>query len=289
MKASKILGIAAVTAGSAAAACAATCAVLAPRHGVAVLDQQWREISRYRYAHRGLHGDGVPENSVAAFRHAREHGFGVELDVHLTADDELAVIHDSELERMCGRRGVVEEMTLDELRECRLADTDERIPTFDEALSVFECDPTGESDLLPFVIVELKTRGDNVAALCERAMSRLDEHLVRFCVESFDPRVVVWLRRHRPEVIRGQLAQNFMEEDWRPVYQRVGGTALLSNAAARPDFVAYRFRDRDNAAVRLSCGLLGAHLVEWTIRSKEELAQCEAEGAVAIFEGFLPA
>lgn len=288
MKASKVLGVAAVATGSAIAACAATCAVLAPRHGGAVLGQQWREISRYRYAHRGLHGDGVPENSVAAFRRARERGFGVELDVHLTADDELVVIHDSELGRMCGCCGVVEEMTLGELRECRLAGTDERIPTLDEALSVFECDPTGESELPPFVIVELKTRGGNADALCERTMACLDEHLVRFCAESFDPRVVMWLRRHRPEVIRGQLAQNFLEDDWRPLYQRVGGTALLSNAAARPDFVAYRFRDRNNAAVRLSCDVLGAHLVEWTVRSKEELAQCEAEGAVAIFEGFLP-
>lgn len=288
MKASKILGAAAVVAGSATAACVATCALLAPRHGHPVLDQRWREISRYRYAHRGLHGEGVPENSLPAFRRAREHGFGVELDVHLTADGELAVIHDSELGRMCGQGGIVEEKSLGELRECRLAGTSERIPTFDEALSVFECDPTGESELPPFVIVELKTRGNNSAALCERAMACLDDHLVRYCVESFDPRVLTWLRANRPEVIRGQLAQDFMEESWRPLYQRVGGTALLSNVAGRPDFVAYRFRDRDCAAVGLSCGLLGAHLVEWTIRSKEELAQCEAEGAVAIFEGFLP-
>ncbi|WP_322154281.1 glycerophosphodiester phosphodiesterase family protein [Paratractidigestivibacter sp.] len=289
MKAGKILGAAAIVAGSAAAACAATCAALAPRRGNPVLDQQWREIARYRYAHRGLHGEGAPENSVAAFLRARDHGFGVELDVHLTADGELAVIHDSEIERMCGYAGVVEEMTMAELRECRLAGTDEQIPTFDEALAVYECDPTGETELAPPVIVELKTRGKNAAALCEKAMACLDNHLVRYCVESFDPRVLVWLRRHRPEVMRGQLAQNFLEEDWRPFHQRIGGTVLLGNAATRPDFVAYRFCDREGAPVRISCGLLGAHLVEWTICSAEDLARCEAEGAVPIFEGFLPA
>ena len=289
MKASKVLGAAAIVTGSAVAACAATCAALAPRHGGAVLNQQWREISRYRYAHRGLHGEGAPENSMAAFLRAREHGFGVELDVHLTADRELVVIHDSEIERMCGRAGVVEEMTLSELCECRLLGTDQGIPTFDEALSAFDCDPTGESELPAPVIVELKTRGDNAAALCEKVMAGLDAHLVRFCVESFDPRVLIWLRRHRPEVIRGQLAQDFMGEDWRPLYQRVGGTALLGNAATRPDFVAYRFCDRDVAPVRLSCGVLGAHLVAWTIRSQKDLARCEAEGAVPIFEGFIPA
>lgn len=289
MKASKVLGAAAIVTGSAVAACAATCAALAPRHGGAVLEQQWREIARYRYAHRGLHCEGVPENSMAAFLRARELGFGVELDVHLTADGELVVIHDSEIERVCGRAGVVEQMTLSELRECRLLGTDQGIPTFDEALSVFECDPTGETELPPPMIVELKTLDGNAAALCEKVMARLDDHLVRFCIESFDPRVLIWLRRNRPDVIRGQLAQNFMEEKWRPIYRRVGGTALLGNAAARPDFVAYRYYDRDNPAVGMSCGVLGAHLVLWTIRNAKDLARCEAEGAVPIFEGFIPA
>lgn len=289
MKASKVLGAAAIAVGSAAAVTAAACAAVAPRHGNPVIDQQWRELSRYRYAHRGLHAPGIPENSMAAFRRAREHGFGVELDVHLTADGELVVIHDSDISRMCGRAGIVERMTLTELSECRLAGTAEAIPTFDEALGVFECDPTGESELPPFVIVELKTLDGNFAELAEKAMACLDAHLVRFCVESFDCRAVAWLRENRPDVIRGQLAQNFLGDRELPAYLRVGGTFLAGNAAARPDFVAYRFSDRDNPAVRLSCGVLGAHLVAWTIRSEEELRAAEAEGAVAIFEGFLPA
>ena len=61
---------------------------------------------------------------MAAFLRAREHDFGVELDVHLTADGELVVIHDSDIRRMCGREGIVERMTLSELLECRLAGTD---------------------------------------------------------------------------------------------------------------------------------------------------------------------
>ena len=296
MNAKKLLGAAVVAAGSAAAVCVGACAAVAPRHGDPVLDQRWREISRYRYAHRGLHGEGVPENSLAAFRRARELGFGVELDVHLTRDGELAVIHDSSIERMCGRPGIVEGMTLAELRECRLAGTDERIPTFAEALDVFACDPTGESELPAPVIVELKTYGGNHAALCEKAMACLDDHLVRYCAESFDPRAVAWLRRNRPDVVRGQLAKNFMAlgpnadtASVLPLYERVGGTLLLGNAAGRPDFVAYKFDDRRNPAVRLTCDVLGAHYVGWTIRSQADLDACEAAGGVAIFEGFIPA
>lgn len=289
MKAKKLFGFVGGVAGAAAVVAGAACAVVAPRRGDAVVDQRWRELSCYRYAHRGLHSEDVPENSVAAFEAARDHGFGAELDVHLTADGELVVIHDSELERMCGRAGLVELLTLSELRELRLAGTDERIPTFDEALGVFEVD--GEhvlGDALP-LIVEVKTYENNAGALCPRVMEALDAHRLRYCVESFDPRVIAWLRRNRPDVVRGQLAQDFMDEDWRSLPLRVGGTLLAGNALGRPDFVAYRFKDRTNPAVRLSCGVLGAHRVYWTIKSAEDLAAAEAEGAVAIFEGFLPA
>lgn len=288
MKVGKLLAATGIVAGSAVAATAAVCAAMSPRHGEPVIDQRWREIARYRYAHRGLHGEGVPENSLAAFARARELGYGVELDVHLTADGGLVVIHDSQIQRMCGREGIVEDMTLEELASCRLAGTHERIPTFDEALALFDCDPTGESELPTPVIVELKTLDGNHAELCAKAMACLDDHLVRYCVESFDPRAVAWLRRRRPDVIRGQLGRDFMGEEQMPAYERVGGTMLLGNAAGHPDFVAYRFRDRENPAVGLSCDVLGAHLVTWTIRTQEELSQAEAAGAVPIFEGFLP-
>ena len=69
----------------------------------------WEKLEGFRYAHRGLHGPGVPENSLAAFRRAAEAGYGAELDVHLTRDGRLVVIHDGDLERMCGVPGRVAE------------------------------------------------------------------------------------------------------------------------------------------------------------------------------------
>ena len=71
----------------------------------------WEKLAGFRYAHRGLHGPGVPENSLAAFRRAAEAGYGAELDVRLTRDGRLAVFHDSTLERMCGVPGRVAEKT----------------------------------------------------------------------------------------------------------------------------------------------------------------------------------
>ena len=77
--------------------------------------QLTKELLRYRYAHRGLHSKPhIPENSMAAFAKAAAAGFGIELDVHLTKDGRLAVIHDSSLKRTCGEDLIIEEITMKE-------------------------------------------------------------------------------------------------------------------------------------------------------------------------------
>ena len=88
----------------------------------------------WSYAHRGLHGDGRPENSMAAFRASLDTGYGIELDIHLLSDGNLAVLHDSKLERTTGASGVIEDLTTDDLKNYHLEGTDETIPLFRDVL-----------------------------------------------------------------------------------------------------------------------------------------------------------
>ena len=88
---------------------------------------RWNTMRDFRYAHRGLHDNERPENSLAAFQAAADRGLGAELDVHLTKDGQLVVFHDGTLDRVCGRSGKVEKMTAAELMTCRLAGTEMRI------------------------------------------------------------------------------------------------------------------------------------------------------------------
>ncbi len=245
--------------------------------------ERMRPLARFRYAHRGLYDPvaGVPENSLSAFARAAARGYGAELDVHLLRDGGLAVLHDSSLKRMTGRGGAVEELGTDELGGIFLGGTGERIPQLREVLEIYE--GTG----LP-LIVELKSVRGNHAALCARTMAELDRFHVPYCVESFDPRCVRWLRKNRPEVIRGQLSADFTRD-------HTGNGAVLDFLASKllmnfyglPDFIAYRFEDRRRAPVKY-CARRGAQLVYWTIRSQEELDTAEREGAITIFERFLP-
>ncbi len=101
---------------------------------------KWEVLRRFRYAHRGLHdpAQGVPENSMAAFRRARAFQCGIELDVHLTKDGRLAVIHDKSLLRTAGADVIVEQLTVPQLKSYRLEGTQEKIPLLEEVLEVFQ-------------------------------------------------------------------------------------------------------------------------------------------------------
>ena len=236
----------------------------------------WEKLTGCRYAHRGLHGPGAPENSLAAFRRAAEAGYGAELDVHLTRDGRLAVIHDGDLQRMCGVSGRVEEKTAAELSALRLAGTEERIPFLEEVLPLF----AGRAPL----VVELKTDWRSAAELACRTVECLDRFSIDYCVESFDPRPLLWLRISRPDVLRGQLSKDFHRDPGRQnAWNRLALTNLFYNVFSRPDFIAYRFQDRRRAAVGL-CRRFGARLALWTLRGPEETAQAEREGALPIFE-----
>lgn len=241
-----------------------------------------KDLQGWAYAHRGLHGDGVPENSMAAFRAALDNGYGIELDIHLLKDGNLAVIHDSLLNRTTGEAGRIEDLTTEELKNYRLEGTGETIPEFMDVLTLFN----GKAPM----IVELKPVDGNHAALAEAACRMLETYSGVFCMESFDPRCLVWLKKNRPDIIRGQLTENFFRSrNELSDVLRFALTHLLTNVATVPDFVAYKFADRKDTISNEVCRRLWkAQGVSWTLRSQEEYDTAVNEGWLPIFEGFRP-
>lgn len=236
------------------------------------------------YAHRGLHNKPtIPENSLAAFRLAAEKGYGAELDVHLMADGNLAVIHDSSLLRTAGEDVKIEALSTCDLEKYTLEESNEKIPLFTEVLDIFRHKAP--------VIIELKTAGGNAAKLCEAIFKVLDNYDGDYCVESFDPRCLIWMKKNRPNVIRGQLSQNFLGDG---KSSKMGAavdfilTNLLANFLTRPDFIAYEFCDRNKLSNSICRNLWQIRGASWTIKTKEDFDVAVKEGYLPIFEQFEP-
>jgi glycerophosphoryl diester phosphodiesterase len=123
-----------------------------------------------RIAHRGASGH-APENTLAAFRKAVEMGVdGIEMDIRLTADDEVIVLHDASLNRTTDTTGEVSKLSLAQIRQADAGDG-ERVPTFAEAL---ESIPT---DVLAFV--EIKAIEATAPAVrIVQEMDRLDQVVI---------------------------------------------------------------------------------------------------------------
>ena len=243
----------------------------------------WQVLKKYRYAHRGYHDKPtIPENSMAAFRRAVEQGYGAELDVHLMKDGTLAVIHDGSLKRTAGADVEIEDLTAGDLENYRLEESDERIPLFDEVLELFE----GKTPL----IIELKMERDNYAALAEAVAKRLDSYTGDYCIESFDPRIVSWFRKHRPDTCRGQLSHNYLKDQNSklPGFLKFWLGNLLTNISGRPDFVAYYYVQRNRLAPWWCRKLHRAVEVCWTVTDKQTMEKLEKEKACVIFERFDP-
>ncbi len=223
-------------------------------------------IDHYRQvAHRGLHDRelGIPENSLPAFARAVEQGKAIELDLHATADNRLVVLHDFQLKRMTGVPGIVEEWTLEDLRKLRLQGTDAQIPTLDEVLELVN----GRVPLL----LEIKSeRLGEVGRLEPVLMKRLASYQGEFILEAFNPEVLVWLHRHAPQYIRGQLGNLDDENKQFKFYSR----HLMFNPLSRPDFIAFDIQKIDYK-LRLACKKHGLPLLGWTIRTEAELKKAD--------------
>lgn len=240
-----------------------------------------KALQGWSYAHRGLHDATRPENSMAAFRAALEGNFGIELDLHLLADGNLAVIHDSLLKRTTGADGRIEELSTEQLSSYTLEGTAESIPTFRQVLELFN----GKAPL----VVELKSHKGNHAALCEEACRQLENYPGAYCIESFDPLCIYWLKKNRPEVIRGQLSSNFLKENSpKSRLARFIVTYQLENFLTVPDFTAYNFEERKNLSNVLIRRFWGVQGVAWTLRTKEDYDLAVKEGWLPIFENFIP-
>lgn len=228
-------------------------------------------------AHRGLHGDEAPENTVAAFQRAIEAGYAIEIDVRLSADGVPIVFHDASLERLTGHEDHVHEVDWSRLGDLRLLDTSHQIPSLSQVLDLVD----GQVPLL----VELKNHG-RPGRLETQVHEQLDGYDGQAAVQSFNPRSMRWYKRNAPELARGQVAGRFRGVPLEK-YKLFLLERLMLNGFSRPNFVAYEHSALPYWPVTLH-RWLGIPVLAWTVRSEDEQERIEDHVDNVIFEGYRP-
>lgn len=238
--------------------------------------EYYETFANRAYAHRGLHSAGIPENSLPAFAAAVKAGYGIELDVHMSKDGKIVVFHDDDFSRLCADKRRVEQTGYQQMRKLRLAGTEFTIPLLTQALDTVAAH-------VP-LIVELKHRKD-YKPFCDAVIAVLDGYAGAFCVESFDPRILAYLRKKRPGWMRGQLAcRSSGQRLW---IENFVFANLLLNLLSKPHFIAYRHEEMRNVSYRLATGMLKGLSAAWTVRTSQDFEKlCRQDVDMIIFEDF---
>jgi glycerophosphoryl diester phosphodiesterase len=232
------------------------------------------------YAHRGLYDNNsqAPENSMAAFKRAVSAGYGIELDVQLSKDGIPVIFHDFFLKRMCHMLGKVSDYTYAELSSMHLLGSDETIPSLENFLAMV-------SGRVP-LIIEYKSESWH-PGICTRADGLLRNYSGVYCIESFNPFVLLWFRMKRSRVMRGQLSDDFRDARLHGL-RYVMMQYLMFDFLTRPDFIAYNHKHYRNPSRRICRRLFHGLSVGWTIKNQKELEHMKGEFDMLIFDSFIP-
>ncbi len=234
----------------------------------------------FHYAHRGLHDDDLPENSLAAFEAACRAGYGIELDVRVSRDGVPMVFHDETLTRICGIDRKIGELTAAELEKIPLkGNPAHTIPRLSTVLSLVR----GRVPLC----VEIKHE-QGISVVCPPTAALLDGYRGAYCIESFNPMAVKWFRENRPLVVRGQLSERFWKRKNMRKLPTLAVQLLVTNFLCRPDFISFNVKHRRSLPFRLATRLFGAAAFAWTVKTVEEEAESYGYFDALIFEGIRP-
>ena len=225
-------------------------------------------------AHRGLHNEEIPENSIASFSLAIEAGYPIETDVRIIDDGTVVVFHDDKLARMTGKDGYCSNLTKNDLDEIRLGKSDEKIPSFEAFLQFVN----GRVPLL----IEIKN--DNKVGILEnKVLQLLRSYNGEFAVQSFNPYSLEHFKQNEPGILRGQLSCVFDKKDVGFI-RRWLLSRLKLNKVSCPDFISYGFWGLPNKYVSKT----ELPVLAWTIRSQTDSDKVADYCDNIIFEGFVP-
>lgn len=235
-------------------------------------------------AHRGLHDvtDGRPENSGLAIRAACDAGYGIEIDVQLSADRQAMVFHDYDLDRLTVANGPLRDLSAADLGQLRLNDADAGIPTLVEILDIV----SGRAPLLVEIKDQDGAMGPNIGLLENSIAQALAAYEGDVAVMSFNPNSVMRMAELLPQVARGLVTCSYGSKERLPVTVRDRLRDIPDYDAAECSFISHDRRDLDRPRVA-ALKAAGARILCWTVKSPQEEARARKIAENITFEHYL--
>ena len=247
--------------------------------GEAISEDKISWIKETPIAHRGLHTKDIPENSLSAFENALKNNYAIELDVQFTKDKEVVVFHDENLKRITNDTRNIEDVNYDELKNLRLDNTNEIIPTLEEVLELV--------DSKVAILIEIKDCKDYIE-LSEKTYEILKGYEGNYAIQSFNPFILEWYKNNASEVVRGQLSGTFTEgSESLNSFEKFALKNMLLNFKSKPNYIGYDLEGIPKSKLE-SLRKKGVPIIVWTVKNKEDMEKAYKYSDNITFENFLP-
>ena len=232
-------------------------------------------IDKFKFiAHRGLFDrEKIPENSMLAFDKALEKGYSIEVDVNMTQDGYIVVFHDNSLKRMTGIKNDITTMTLSEMKKFKLLGTENKIPTFEDVLLQV-------SGKVP-ILIEVKPNS-KYKELMEKLINLLEKYNGKYSIQSFDPRIVYWLKKNMPQISRGQISSKNIREVKSRILKILLGK-MVFNVITKPNFISYQYLSINEKFYKKQKNK-GREVIAWTLKNKEDYEKIRDYCDMVVFE-----
>lgn len=222
-------------------------------------------------AHRGLHNEFYGENSMGAYKNAIANGYPIEMDVQLSKDGVAFCFHDDSLERVCAKNAYINDLTHEEIKELKILNTQEGIPTFEDFLK----EVNGQVPLM----IEIKQQRSKEFDIAKKVVDALKDYKGEFVVQSFDPFIMQRVKKYAPHILRGQLG-GVPERGNLSWVKYTVVKKLTFNFLSKPDYINYYLNHMPiNKKTPTVC---------WTVRTEEDLALARKLNVNFVFEGVNP-
>ncbi len=215
------------------------------------------ELKNLHIAHRGLHNNEIPENSIKSFIEALNKNMAIELDIRLLKDKNIVVFHDENLKRMTGINKKIENCTYEDIKNIYLKETTEKIPLLKDVLELIN------NKVL--LIIELKNKKVGL----EKEVIKILDNYENFCIQSFNLKTLYYFKVIRPKYIIGLLVSS----------KRKTKTKYF----IKTDFISHSLKGIDNKYIKRKKSK-NIPIFVWTIRNNEELLLAQKYGDSFIAE-----